>query len=68
MDLWHLNNMKVIWTLWTLNYVDCIPSSCIESFHIVNDRANWFKKVLFLNLQKHDQTSINLADVFDFIG
>ena len=39
MDLWHSNDMKVIlrkfakdhcfWTLWTLNYVDCIPFSSL---------------------------------------
>ena len=41
MDLWLLNNMKVILTtVWTLNYVDCIPFSCIDSFHIVHNRAN----------------------------
>ena len=45
MGLWHSNNMKSIlrkfakyhcfWTLWTLNYVDCISFSCIDSFHMV---------------------------------
>ena len=45
MDQWHSNNMKVIlpnfakdhcfWTLWTLNYVDCIPFSCIDYFRIL---------------------------------
>ena len=29
MDLWHLNNMKVM----TLNYVDWVPFPCIDSFH-----------------------------------
>ena len=24
MGQWNLNNMKVILTLWTLNYVDCV--------------------------------------------
>ena len=37
MDLW---NFKVILTLWTLNYVDCVPFSCIDSFHIVHNWAN----------------------------
>ena len=46
MDLWHSNNLKVIlpnftkdhcfWTLWTLNYVDCIPFSCIDYFQILS--------------------------------
>ena len=40
MDLWYLNNMKVISILWTLNYVDCVPFSCIDSFHIVHNWAN----------------------------
>ena len=34
-DLWNLNNMKGI----TVNYVDSIPFSCIDSFHIVHNRA-----------------------------
>ena len=45
MDLWHLNNMKVILTLWTLNYVDCVPFSWIDSFHIAQN-------FLFSHLQK----------------
>ena len=40
MDLWHLNNMKVILTRWTLNYVECIPVSGIDSFHISHNQAN----------------------------
>ena len=27
------------WTLWTLNYVDCIPFSCIDSFHMAHNQA-----------------------------
>ena len=38
--MWHLNKIKVALTLWTLNYVDCVPFSCIHSFHIVLSRAN----------------------------
>ena len=64
MDLWHLNNMKV----GTLNNVHYVPFSCTDSFHIVNNRANWFKKIIFSNSEKHEQTSINLTNVFDFIG
>ena len=57
MDLWHSNNVKDIlpnfakdhcfWTFWTLNYVDCIPFSCIDYFQILflNFRKTW------LNLQ-----------------
>ena len=39
-DLWHLNNMKIILTLWTLIYVVCFPFSCIDSFHIVHNQTN----------------------------
>ena len=40
MDMWQLNNIKIILTLWTLNYVDFVPSSCIDSFQIVHNQAN----------------------------
>ena len=36
-DLWHVNNMKVISTLWTLMYGDSVPFFCIGSFHIVHN-------------------------------
>ena len=36
MDLWYLNNMKVIWTLLTVNYVDYI----IDSFNSVHNWLN----------------------------
>ena len=39
MDLWHLNNMKVVLTLWTLNYVDCVPLSCLYYLHNVLSQA-----------------------------
>ena len=51
MDLWHLNNMKIILTLWTLNYVD-VFLFCIDSFHIIQNRANSFNKILFSNFWK----------------
>ena len=53
-DLWHSNNMKVIlpnfaknhcfWTLSTLNYVNCIPFSCIDYFQVLfsNFQKTWF--------------------------
>ena len=58
MDLWYLNNMKVISTLWTLHYFVCVPFSCIDSFHI------------YQISEINDQTFINLTliNVFDFIG
>ena len=47
MDLWHSNTMKVIlckfllriivWTIWTLNYIDCILCCCIDSFHMARN-------------------------------
>ena len=49
MDLCHSNNMKVVlckfaeghcfWTLWTLDYIDCIPFSGIDSFHMAHNQA-----------------------------
>ena len=56
---WHSNNIKVIlpnfaknysfWTLWTLNYVDCIPFSCIDYFQILflNFQKTWLNLKLF---------------------
>ena len=43
---------KSIFKLWTLNYVDCIPFSCIDSFHMAHNQANSFRKVLFSNYRK----------------
>ena len=40
MHLWRLHYIKVILTLWTMNYVDCVHFCCIDSFHIVRNRAN----------------------------
>ena len=67
MDLWHLNNMKVILIFWTLNYVDCVPFSC-NTFHIVHNWVNNFKISCTWISEKHDQTSINVANAFEFIG
>ena len=33
------NNMKVILTLRTLNYVDFVPFSCVDFSHIIHNRA-----------------------------
>ena len=64
MDLWHSNNMKVIfpnfakdhcfWTLWTPNFVDCISLSCIDYFQILfsNFQKTW------LNLQLYGRNPI----------
>ena len=41
MDQWHLNNVKVILTLWTLNVAElCIPFSCIDC--CVFDEIKWW--------------------------
>ena len=49
MDLRHSNNVKVMlrkfakdhsfWALWTLNYVDCVTFSCIDSLHIAHNQT-----------------------------
>ena len=49
MNLWHLNNVKVIllncakdysfWTLWTLSYGDFIPFFYIDFFHLGYNQA-----------------------------
>ena len=68
MDLCQLSNMKVILTLWTLNYADCLSFSCIDSFYIAHNRANlFFKKILFSYFEQN-QTAINLINVFNFMG
>ena len=36
--LLHLNNMKVILALSTLNYVYCDSFSCIDSFHVAHNQ------------------------------
>ena len=41
-----------VWTLWTLNYVDSIPFSCIDSLHMAYNQAKQFKKILFSNYRK----------------
>ena len=40
MDMWHLSNMKVILTIWTLNFAEpCVTFSCIDSFAF--DQIKW---------------------------
>ena len=51
MDLWLVNNMNVIITVWALNC--CVPFSCIDSSHTAHNRANYFKTNLFSNLWKN---------------
>ena len=42
----------LILTLWTMNYVDCVPFSSIISFHIVRNLTNSFNKIISSNFQK----------------
>ena len=58
MNLWHLNTINII----TLSSADYVPLSCIDVFHIVHIRANLKKKPDSQNFEKHEQTSINLAN------
>ena len=69
MDLWHLYNMKIILILWTLNYLDCVPSLywffpyCSQSSQLI------LKNLISPISKKHDQAYLhNLNNVFDFIG
>ena len=60
--LCHSYNMKFIlskfakghcfWTLWTLNYVDCIPFSYIDFFHLAHNQTKQFRKITISNFQK----------------
>ena len=52
MDLWHWNNTKVISTLWTLNYGDCV------TLFFAKTSYSWVS-------EKHDQTFLNLTNVFN---
>ena len=61
MDQWHLNKMKVILTVLTLNYVDCVSFFCIDSLHNVYNQKSYSRIS-----KKHDQTFTNLVNVFDF--
>ena len=59
MDIWHSNNMKVILCKFTKD--DCLNTElcslflffliCIDSFHMAQNQANWFK-ILFSNFWK----------------
>ena len=35
---------------------------------LIRDPRVIFKKIFFLDFRKHEQTSINLTNAFDFIG
>ena len=59
--------MIVISKLWTLNYVDCVPFSYMILSILLTIELTYFEKSFSWICKKHDQTSINLIDVFDFI-
>ena len=65
MDLWNLNNMKVIVTFWTLNCADCVPVSCTISVLFTIEITNL--KNLILAFSKK-MIIPPLILVFDFIG
>ena len=60
-DLWHLNNMKDILTLWTLNYVDYVPFSCIISL-LFTIKPIHLKNVYDWIHNKHVQTFNNVTN------
>ena len=68
MDLRHWNNMKAILSFWTPNYVDSISFLLLilSIFFIIE--PNNFKKPYSVISEKHDQSSINWTNVFNFIG
>ena len=60
--------MKVILTLWTLNYVGCVAFSClIISILFLIEEANLQKSDSQIS-EEHYQTSNNWTNVLDFIG
>ena len=67
MDLWHLSNMIVISTLWTLNYGNCVPFFVLILSILFTSEPTNLIKCYSQVFEKHDQTSINLTNVFNFI-
>ena len=47
-----LDDQKILYLI-TLNYVDYVPFSCNDSFHIVPNQANLFKKNLIVKFSKN---------------
>ena len=57
--------MKVI----TLDYVNCVPFSCSDTFHNSSQSSQQIQKKPYCRIsEKHEKTSINLSNVFDFLG
>ena len=69
MDLGHLNNIKVILTLWTLNSGDRVPLFYWLFWILLTMDSTNLKKSYSRLSEKHDQSSINLTNiVLNFIG
>ena len=68
MDLRHWNNMKAILSFWTPNYVDSISFLLLIISIFFTIEPNNFKKPYSVISGKHDQSSIILTNVFNFIG
>ena len=68
MDLRHWNNMKAILSFWTPNYVDSISFLLLIISIFFTIEPNNFKKPYSVISEKHDQSSINWTNVFNFIG
>ena len=69
MDLGHLNNIKVILTLWTLNSGDRVPLFYWLFWILLTMDPTNFKKSYSRLSEKHDQSSINLTNIlWNFIG
>ena len=68
MDLWHSNTMKVIlckfllriivWTIWTLNYIDCILCVALILFIWLTIKPNNLGQFYYRISEQH-QTSIS---------
>ena len=62
-------NMKVILTLWTLNYIDCVPFSFSDSLNTCPPSNQLiYQKIILKFAKKLDQISINLTNAFAFIA
>ena len=69
MDLWRLYNMKVILTLSTLNYFDCVHLFFFFFLYLFFPYFHVSILLAYSQISKeHDQTCINLTNVFDIIG
>ena len=60
-------NIIVISTPWTLNYGDYVPFFILILSMLFTIEPTNFKKSYSGISKKHDQTSINLTNIFNFI-